>query len=95
MAALVAVVVANAGALVWLCAPPSLVPYLGFEVDVYGPIVVFTALLVLVAGGWATGLLPRRSPYVLAAGAILLGDLVLAVLAALAFIWIMNGVATL
>jgi hypothetical protein len=93
--ALAAVLAANAVVLLWMSAPPSVVPYLGWYGDLLGPAVAFGLLALVLAVGWFSGYLPRRSPYVIAAGAVLVADVVLAVAAAVWLVTIMGALAEL
>lgn len=85
------VIVANAGLLFFMFAPPSVLPYLGWYVDMYGPAAVFGLLVVGLAVGWITGYLPRTSPWVVAAGTIVLTELALIVVGTL---WLIHTLAT-
>lgn len=89
--AFVVVIAANAGLAFFMLAPPSVLPYLGWYVDIYGPAAAFGLLVVGLSVGWATGYLPRRSPWVLAAGAIVLTELALI---AIGTLWLIHTLAT-
>lgn len=85
------VIVANAGFAFFMFAPPSVLPYMGWYVDIYGPAAVFALLVAGLAIGWLTGFLPRRSPWVVAAGFIVLAELALVVVGTL---WLIHTLAT-
>ncbi|GAA3658651.1 hypothetical protein GCM10022237_18360 [Nocardioides ginsengisoli] len=93
--ALATVLAANAVVLLWMIAPPSIVPYLGWYADLLGPAIAFGLLALALAVGWVSGYLPRRSPYVIAAGAVLVADLVLAVAGAVWLVMILGDLAEL
>jgi hypothetical protein len=76
----------------WMAAPPSVIPYLGFDVDVYGPPLVLGAVLAVAVGVRVVRREARQEVLGWISLAVLTGAFVLA---GLLTVWLLDTLAAL